>query len=65
MTAEDRAVAKKTDAEFRRKARGEIFADSAADESLDRMAGASQDIVEDEAKVRDKLRRKAKWLYQP
>lgn len=57
MTAKDRAVAEKTEAEFKRKARGETFADSAVDE-----AGASQDIVEDEAKVHDKLRRKAKEL---
>jgi hypothetical protein len=65
MPSKDRTVAEKTEAEFKKKARSETFADSAVDESLDRMAGASQDIVEDEGKVRDKLRRKAKELNRP
>jgi hypothetical protein len=64
MPSKDRTVANKTEAEFKKKARGETFSDSAVDESLDRMAGSSQNMVEQGGKVRDKLRRKAKELNQ-
>lgn len=62
MPSKDRTVANKTEAEFKKKARGETHSDSAVDESLDRMAGSSQEIVKDGGKVREKLRRKAKEL---
>lgn len=62
MPSKDRTVANKTEAEFKKKARGETFSDSAVDESLDRMAGSSQEIDKQGGKVRDKLRRKAKEM---
>jgi hypothetical protein len=62
MPRKDRTVANETEAEFKKKASGETFSDSAVDESLDKMAGSSQEIVKDGGKVRDKLRRRAKEL---
>ena len=56
-----REVAEKTEAEFKKKARKETFAGSAVDESLDRMAGSSQDIT-DRVPVGEKLRRTARAL---
>jgi hypothetical protein len=57
--ADERDVAKKTEAEFKKKAGRETFKKSAVKESLDRMAGSSQEIT-DGGKVRDKLRRTAR-----
>jgi hypothetical protein len=62
MPSKDRRVANKTEGEFKKKATRETFASSGVDESLDRMAGSSQEITEDGGKVRDKLRRRAKEL---
>jgi hypothetical protein len=62
MPSKDRRVAKKTEAEFKKKARAETFAESAVEGSLDRMAGSSQRVAKAGGKVRDKLRRKAKEL---
>lgn len=62
MPSKDRTVANKTKGEFKKKARAETFSNSAVDESLDRMAGSSQQVVKEGGKVRDKLRRKAKEL---
>lgn len=59
--ARNRDAAEKTEAEFKKKARKETLAGSAVGESLDRMAGASQDIT-DRAPVREKLRRTARAL---
>jgi hypothetical protein len=62
MPSKDRTVANKTKAEFKKKARAETFSESAVDESLDRMAGSSQQVTKEGGRVRDKLRRKAKEL---
>ena len=62
MPRKDRTVANKTEAEFKEKARAETFSDSAVDESLDKMAGSSQETVKEGGTVRDKLRRRAKEL---
>ena len=62
MPTKDRSVADKTEKEFKRKASKETFSDSAVDESLDRMAGSSQEIVKKGGKIRDKLQRRAKEL---
>jgi hypothetical protein len=57
----ERDVAKKTEAEFKKKAGKETFKDSAVKESLDRMAGASQEIAGG-GSVREKIRRSARDL---
>lgn len=57
----ERDVAKKTEAEFKKKAGKETFKDSAVKESLDRMAGASQEISGGGG-VREKIRRSARDL---
>ena len=62
MPTKDRSVANKTKEEFKQKAAKETFPDSAVDESLDRMAGSSQEIAKKGGKVRDKLQRRAKEL---
>jgi hypothetical protein len=62
MSRKDRTVANKTEAEFKEKARPETFSSSAVDESLDKMAGSSQQTAKEGGKVRDKLRRRAKEL---
>lgn len=61
VVARNRDVVEKTKAEFRHKAGKETFAESAVDESLDRMAGSTQDIS-DARPVRDKLKRAARKL---
>jgi hypothetical protein len=53
MPSKDRSVANKTKAEFKKRAHRETFSDSAVDQSLDRMAGSSQEIVKDAGKVRE------------
>jgi hypothetical protein len=62
MPSKDRSVANKTEKEFKKKACKETFSDSAVDESLDRMAGSSQEIAKEGGTVRDKLQRRAKEL---
>lgn len=62
MPGKNRTVASKTEGEFRKKARAETFSHSAVGESLDRMAGSSQQVTKERGRVRDKLRRKAKEL---
>jgi hypothetical protein len=59
--AQDRKVARKTEAEFKKKAGKETFKHSAVKASLDRMAGSSQDLAAG-GKVRTKLRRTARAL---
>jgi hypothetical protein len=62
MPNKDRKVANETEGEFKRKAFKETFSDSAVDESLDQMAGSSQELAKGGGKVRGKLRRRAKVL---
>jgi hypothetical protein len=57
-----RKVAKKTEAEFKDKARGETFAASPVEGSLERMAGSSQRTAGRHARVRQEIEKKAKHL---
>lgn len=57
-----RKVANQTEARFKDKARGETFADSAVDGSLDRMAGNSQKTAGRHGKVRRAIAKRARNL---